>query len=165
MNCPCGKGPTLEECCGRYLNGESIPATAEALMRSRYTAVAKGRVDYLFETHHPETRSQFDERETAEWVRTTRWQRLDIVEAMHGRETDDEGRVEFVAHYVQHGEECVHHELSVFRKHEGRWYYYDYEAPTSDPVVREKPKVGRNAPCPCGSGKKYKKCCGRSAKQ
>ena len=29
------------------------------------------------------------------------------------------------------------------------------------PVVRQQPKVGRNDPCPCGSGKKYKKCCGR----
>lgn len=29
------------------------------------------------------------------------------------------------------------------------------------PVRREQKKVGRNAPCPCGSGKKYKKCCGR----
>ena len=29
------------------------------------------------------------------------------------------------------------------------------------PFKREKPKVGRNAPCPCGSGKKYKHCCGK----
>jgi hypothetical protein len=33
--------------------------------------------------------------------------------------------------------------------------------PTS-PTVRAESKVGRNDPCPCGSGKKYKKCCGRS---
>ncbi len=30
-----------------------------------------------------------------------------------------------------------------------------------EPFRRETPKVGRNEPCPCGSGKKYKKCCGR----
>ncbi len=54
MICPCGGGPTLEECCGPYLSGESNAPTAEALMRSRYTAVTKGLVDYLIETHHPE---------------------------------------------------------------------------------------------------------------
>jgi len=31
------------------------------------------------------------------------------------------------------------------------------------PVRREGDKVGRNAPCPCGSGKKYKRCCGKEA--
>ena len=31
---------------------------------------------------------------------------------------------------------------------------------TGSSVIRTTPKVGRNAPCPCGSGKKYKKCCG-----
>ena len=62
MSCPCGGGETLEECCGRYLSGEAKAPTAEALMRSRYTAVTKGQVDYLFETHHPKTRDDFDKR-------------------------------------------------------------------------------------------------------
>ena len=31
----------------------------------------------------------------------------------------------------------------------------------SGTVRNEEPKVGRNEPCPCGSGKKYKHCCGR----
>jgi preprotein translocase subunit SecA len=34
------------------------------------------------------------------------------------------------------------------------------EAPKETPVRHEGPRVGRNDPCPCGSGKKYKKCCG-----
>jgi uncharacterized protein YecA (UPF0149 family) len=32
------------------------------------------------------------------------------------------------------------------------------------PIVEHSPKVGRNDPCPCGSGKKYKKCCGDPTK-
>lgn len=32
---------------------------------------------------------------------------------------------------------------------------------TQQPYIRENPKVGRNDSCPCGSGKKYKKCCGK----
>jgi len=35
------------------------------------------------------------------------------------------------------------------------------EAAKKNPVKRSEKKVGRNAPCPCGSGKKYKKCCGK----
>jgi len=34
-------------------------------------------------------------------------------------------------------------------------------APVVKTITRDTPKVGRNDPCPCGSGKKYKKCCGK----
>ena len=34
---------------------------------------------------------------------------------------------------------------------------------TQETFKREQPKVGRNDPCPCGSGKKYKHCCGKNA--
>jgi len=36
----------------------------------------------------------------------------------------------------------------------------DEEMPDNEPYVRKEQKIGRNDPCPCGSGKKYKKCCG-----
>ena len=43
---------------------------------------------------------------------------------------------------------------------------FDWTSPTYErvqqPYVRTSAKIGRNDPCPCGSGKKYKKCCGRN---
>ncbi len=35
--------------------------------------------------------------------------------------------------------------------------------PPNSPIVRTTPKVGRNDPCICGNGRKYKKCCGKNA--
>ena len=36
------------------------------------------------------------------------------------------------------------------------------EASKPSTIRREQPKVGRNQPCPCGSGKKFKQCCGKN---
>ena len=58
-------------------------------------------------------------------------------------------------------DQSQHHERAEFSRIDGRWFYIDGEMIKAKPVVREAPKVGRNEPCPCGSGKKYKKCCGR----
>jgi SEC-C motif-containing protein len=68
--------------------------------------------------------------------------------------------VEFIARYVEKGQTVNHHEIAQFRREEGFWYFYDGQAPKPRTIKRETPKVGRNAPCPCGSGKKFKKCCG-----
>ena len=59
-----------------------------------------------------------------------------------------------MANYEANGEEVSHKERSLFKKDEGIWYFYN--AASLDPVKRENPKVGRNDPCPCGSGKKFK---------
>ena len=75
---------------------------------------------------------------------------------------DDEGEVEFVARYRSGGSaEIEHHERATFKRWEGRWYYLDGDLVRPRPVVRSGPKVGRNDPCPCESGRKYKKCCGK----
>ena len=58
------------------------------------------------------------------------------------------------------GDELAHHEVATFRKVEDRWYFVDGKMAKHETFVRQAPKVGRNDPCPCGSGKKYKKCCG-----
>ena len=72
---------------------------------------------------------------------------------------DVAGRPEFVARYRTKGELQEHHEIATFVKEEGRWYFLDATTPAAETFVREAPKVGRNDPCPCGSGKKFKKCC------
>ena len=86
---------------------------------------------------------------------------LEIIGTDRGGENDEEGYVEFVAHYAANGQSVEHHEHSYFKKLDGEWKFIDGEIESQEPYVREEPKIGRNDPCPCGSGKKYKYCCGR----
>ncbi len=130
-------------------------------MRSRYSAYAVGAVDYLGESLHPEHRSDWDRDATARWAERSAWLKLEIVDTEAGGVDDDEGVVEFIARFTERGQPKQHHERSRFRRHEGRWYYVDGEVPKPQTQRHDTPKVGRNEPCPCGSGKKYKKCCGR----
>ncbi len=157
MTCVCGLEPSTEACCGRYLSGKELPPTPEALMRSRYAAYATGAIDYIVATHNPETRDSVDEDAARQWSEGAGWEGLEV----HQATTDgDQGRVEFTARYTMKGQKLRHRELAVFRKIGGRWMYHDGEMVKPKPVTREAPKVGRNDPCVCGSGKKYKKCCG-----
>ena len=75
--------------------------------------------------------------------------------------TEDSGKVEFIASYADRGVKLEHHELAEFKRVDGEWFFYDGQLVAQHPFVRVEPKIGRNDPCPCGSGKKYKKCCGR----
>ena len=86
---------------------------------------------------------------------------MEIVATEKGTEQDDEGLVEFIARYSVNGTDFEHHERSYFQRIDGEWKFIDGELVKPEPIVRESPKVGRNDPCPCGSGKKYKKCCGK----
>lgn len=113
MRCPCLSGLPIDECCGRFLSGASAP-TAEALMRSRYTAFATGDADYLLATWHPSTRPsslQLDE--------TVRWYRLDILATSKGSPLDSSGIVEFEAFYRGGSQR----ERSSFTREGGRWFY------------------------------------------
>ncbi len=130
-------------------------------MRSRYTAYAIQNIDYLAATHDPETIENMDREDTEKWAQEAEWEGLEIIETEAGGPEDDEGVVEFVARYSSQGQSVAHHERSTFRRIDGKWFYVDGEMVKPKPVRRETPKVGRNEPCPCGSGKKYKKCCGR----
>lgn len=159
-NCHCGSGRPFDDCCGPYLAGAPAP-TAEALMRSRYSAFATGNIDYLEETLLPETRQDFDRAQVAEWAQSSEWTGLEIRSTEAGRAGDEEGVVEFVARFRMQGKDYIHQETSSFRKRDGRWFYVDG---TMGPRPRANVvKVGRNDPCTCGSGKKYKKCCGAAA--
>ena len=164
MSCPCGSGASLEECCQPFVDGTKTPATAEKLMRSRYTAYTLGEVDYIVETHDPATRDEIDPSATRAWAEEAEWHGLEIVATEGGGPDDDEGTVEFVARYEQRERFRNHHERSTFKKREGRWFFHDGEVISQPTVVRGHPKVGRNDPCPCGSGKKHKKCCGAAGK-
>jgi len=157
--CPCGSKQTYEECCAPFHNGELAP-TAEQLMRSRYSAFEKGKLEYLEETLSFASRKDYNAEETAEWAGQARWDKLEIVNTEDGQENDDTGMVEFRAYFKINGQKQVHHERSRFSKLDGRWYYEDGEMnPAQEQRIVGK-KVGRNDPCTCGSGKKFKKCCG-----
>lgn len=159
--CHCGSGKDYDACCGPYISGAANPPSAEALMRSRYSAYAVGAIDYLGDTLHPDYRNDWDRAATERWAAQSQWTGLEIRDTEGGGEGDDEGFVEFVASFTESGEAKAHAERSRFLRHQGRWYYADGLLPKPATQRHEGPKVGRNDPCPCGSGRKYKKCCGR----
>ncbi|EPR38682.1 SEC-C motif domain protein [Desulfovibrio sp. X2] len=157
--CPCSSGKPFDECCGPILAGTPAP-TAEALMRSRYTAYAEGDVDYLRESLHPDKRRRFDPKAAERWSASCEWTGLEIVEVVGGGEGDERGEVEFVARFSHQGAPQEMPERGLFVREDGKWYYVQGLPRTAGQAPRA-PKVGRNEPCPCGSGQKYKKCCGR----
>jgi SEC-C motif-containing protein len=122
--CPCGSGLAGDACCARYHRGEAAP-TAEALMRSRYTAYVTGEIDYLVETHDPATRASLDRDSIAAWSRETEWLGLEIVATEYGAASDARGVVEFIARGTTRGKPFAQRERSRFRKVDGRWVYVD----------------------------------------
>jgi SEC-C motif-containing protein len=156
--CPCGLKPEYEKCCKPFIVGKSKPQTAEDLLRSRYSAFVKKDINYIKSTHHKSTISDFDEKEITEWAENSEWMGLEVKRKEQGGESELSGNIEFVAKYKYKGETHVHHEISEFKKEDNDWYFVDADI-LQEPVKREGPKVGRNDPCPCGSGKKHKKCC------
>ncbi|MDD4102469.1 MAG: YchJ family protein [Kiritimatiellae bacterium] len=162
--CPCGSGLEFEACCEPFLMGKARPPNAKALMRSRYSAYAMGAVDYLFKTSGPKVRKEFDAENTKKWSESAEWTGIEILDEQGGSETDDLAVLEFIAHYSVNGTAFDHHESASFAKKNGEWIFMDGKIYGPDPVRREHPKVGRNDPCPCGSGKKHKKCCYTTAR-
>lgn len=159
--CYCGSEEDFSNCCGPVLDGSSPAETAEALMRARYSAFATQRAEFLHESLHPEHRDDHDVAATRRWAENSQWLGLEIVAVEAGGPDDGEGTVEFIATFKERGLVRPYHELSNFRKLDGNWYYVDGDLMKPKTETRSQPKVGRNDPCPCGSGKKYKKCCGR----
>ena len=132
-------------------------------MRSRYTAYAKGEVDHIFATYTPKAAGGVDRASTEKWSRESTWLGLEIVSTDGGGPDDDEGTVEFVARFSERadGPELKHHERSRFVRggRDRRWLYADGKV-VGVPPVRRDARPGRNEPCTCGSGKKFKKCHG-----
>jgi len=158
MTCPCGTKLPYEECCGPLIAGNSPAATAVALMRARYTAYVKCEIDYIINTQ--ESDDQTDRASTESWARDSEWLGLEIVGSEGGGPADSTGTVEFIARYRHKGEEHAHHESSDFRRVGDTWVLVDGKLQNST-FRRTTPKVKPNEPCPCGSGKKFKKCCGK----
>ena len=161
--CPCGSGNTLAVCCGPLIARTAAAPTAESLMRSRYTAYVLGEIDWIVASHDPAGADDVDRSSTEKWSKEARWKGLEIRSKDKGQPGDETGAVEFVASYQIGNQVVAHHEAARFKTIDGRWYYVDGDMVKPRPVVRETRKVGRNDPCPCGSGQKYKKCHGAAA--
>ncbi|MFM2482199.1 YchJ family protein [Celerinatantimonas sp. YJH-8] len=146
--CYCHSHRPYHECCEIYHSGTPAP-TPLALMRSRYSAFVLGLGEYLWKTHHPDFRGLLTIEELNR--QDTQWKKLAIV--FHGiAPAGDTGLVEFKAWYQRSdGQLALMHERSNFVKEQGLWLYTD--------GLMNPPTIGRNALCPCGSGKKFKQCC------
>ena len=159
--CPCKSGKTFGECCGPIIAGTARAETAEALMRARYASYVTGDVGFLKSSATKEVQKEFDEATSKAWSEAARWHGLEILRTERGGPGDSDGVVEFRALYTANGEFCNHHEVSKFVREQDGWKFSDGDLVKEKPELRERPKIGRNDLCPCGSGKKYKKCCGR----
>jgi SEC-C motif-containing protein len=159
-DCPCCSGAPFAQCCEPFLAGTRVPETAEQTMRARYTAYTRADMAFLAKTIHASNVEEGDEESARRWAEESEWLGLEILSTQGGGTADAEGLVEFVARFRdKDGHEQAHHERSLFVKEKGRWLFREGHTPGPSTIRREAPKIGRNEPCPCGSGKKFKKCC------
>ena len=126
--CPCGTGQSYDSCCGRLHRGETKAQTAEQLMRSRYSAFAKGKIDYLMATHpEPQMPASVRRRELRASCQQTRWIGLEIVSVERGGVDDVEGVVCFIARYQASNQRGSLRETSLFQRCDGQcggeWLY------------------------------------------
>jgi SEC-C motif domain protein len=158
MNCPCGSELPYQTCCGLFIEHNQTPSTPEQLMRSRYTAYSLANIDYIARTMKSPAADHFDAVGARKWSESVEWLRLKVIESST---TDKIGYVEFLVYFIDNGQQHVMHELSEFHLEDGNWYYVNGQSPKKAPH-RHMPEVKtrRNDTCYCGSGQKYKKCCG-----
>ena len=158
--CPCGSNLEYNSCCGPVIAGARPSDTAEQLMRSRYSAYVKKEISYILASLHPDFRADYDEKSSRAWAENAQWHGITIMSTNKGGSGDSEGEVEFAVSYTERGMKQEHHEKAAFRKKDGQWFFTQGKT-LPKPAVRVAPKTGRNDPCTCGSGKKFKKCCGK----
>lgn len=123
MTCPCGSNSTYETCCGIFHSGKQTAPTAEALMRSRYSAFAKSEIEYLKETTWPPYQKHFEKAAYLARAQNSIWLSLEILNTENGKESDTKGSVTFLAKSMHNNELEEQYEKSLFKKKSGRWYY------------------------------------------
>ena len=153
--CPCGSGNLFGDCCEPILSGLRSAGTAEQLMRARFTAHVVHDFRFLHNTHRPSAGKPYvaEEGEPA-----MVWTKL-VVHAHETGSQPDKAYVDFSAYGTEDGLEKVLHEKAEFLRVDGLWLYNREARLGPAPYKAAVPKPGRNDPCPCGSGKKYKHCC------
>ena len=152
--CPCGSKIKALDCCLVFINGEKNANTAEKLMRSRYTAYALANESYILATWHVSQRPA-----SAVIDQSVEWRGLKVLQV--SAEKNNEAFVEFVALFSNAGKLAQMHERSRFVREKGIWFYVDGVQMQSN-MQHNLKSPGRNEPCYCGSGKKFKKCCAKA---
>lgn len=156
--CPCGSLKTFNDCCLIIHNNQASASTAEQLMRARYSAFVVANIDFLIQSHDGSEDSA-QEREQLKTSTKLPWCKLEIISTSK-QDTNNIGFVEFKAWYFENEKLQLLHENSRFlRKSSANhscWFYVDGTFPAT-PDSKQAP--ARNAPCPCNSGKKFKRCC------
>src|SRR3569832_2391172 len=135
-HCPCGSGKEYEACCGEIIGGKRAAPTAEALMRSRYSAFVKDEIDYLRESLHPDHRRAYAPVATRQWAEQSEWEKLEVVGSIGGGEGDGEGAGGGRAAGRRGGAARARHERRGGARREGRRGDADGE--------RSTPGTGRN---------------------
>jgi SEC-C motif-containing protein len=153
--CPCGSGLTFGECCEPIIKQRKVAATAEQLMRSRFTAHVIQDEEHLHRTYLPTARQPYVPEESG--GEAMNWTRL-VIHSHEPEVKPNTSYVDFSAYYSQGDQELALHEKSEFLRVDGAWLFSRPLRQGPAPI-KSAVKVGRNDPCPCGSGKKYKQCC------
>lgn len=155
-SCLCGSNTSYKDCCQPYHIHKKSPETAEDLLRSRFTGYAMQNVAYLLDTWNISTRPNDIDFSNEDVI----WTKLEILSIKKGSKKHNKGIIEFKAYYTSNSEEYTLNEISRFKKTSNNWFYVDG-------IVKSTSKLGlqtnhgKNAPCSCGSGKKFKRCCGK----
>lgn len=157
--CPCGSDLSYADCCQMFHTYQAYPERAEQLMRSRYTAFVLHNVDYIVATTVLAQQPFLDKQAIGEWAKNTDWAGLAIVDSQP-KVDKYHASVTFNAFFntvtADKVERNYHHERSFFVKitdnQMARWYFLD-------PTV--KLAISQKQPCFCGSGEKFKRCCGK----
>lgn len=147
--CNCQSGKNYKECCEPFHLEAKIPETAEQLMRSRYSAYTLVNIPYIVKTTVPNQQKYLDQVAMKAWGETTKWAGLDIIKHLPNL-SKIHSQVEFNAFFDTEEGKQAHHELSLFVKIDYKWFFVD-------PTV---PLPSQKQHCVCGSGKKFKHCCG-----
>lgn len=149
LNCPCQSGKAYQDCCYPFHQFNQLPATAEQLMRSRYTAYVLQDIDYIVKTTTPSQQKRLNVEVLKNWAAETTWVGLNIKKHQPNL-SKIHSAVAFDAFFNSENGIQSHQENSLFVQIEKRWYFVD---PTVDlPAMKQA--------CLCGSGKKFKHCCG-----
>jgi len=155
INCPCDPQKNYLSCCEPYITGKKNPETAEALMRSRYTAYTMANIDYIKETMRGDALASFQEMDAKSRAKRVKWIKLHVLKSVI--ENSRTAYVEFEASFVDASRLKSIHEKSEFNYEEGRWYYI---RGVHLPTAHTEQIISRNMNCPCGSQRKFKNCHG-----
>lgn len=154
-SCYCCSGKLFANCCEPYLLNNKQAPDAQALMRSRFSAYCTSNYDYILATYGAEQRKKLTCEALKGSAGESRWLALDVID--FNAISNQTANVEFIATYADSGNLYRMHELSNFELQDGTWRY------TTGQMKEHtgKLKMGRNDPCFCKSGKKFKQCCMR----